>query len=108
MTSGAGNLTDFPDTCRTGWILCPCVYFFAPGGGTGTTAVPWHFPLPVLPPVRRPDASRWVPVNDPEGLVFVVWLPVNLPEASRYWVFVAVPLLVRVSALPAVRPLASR
>ena len=45
-------------------------YFLTPGGGT--TAVPWHFPLPVLPPVSRPDASRWVPLNDPEGLAFVV------------------------------------
>ena len=46
-------------------------YRFAPGGGTGTFAVPWHFPLPLLPPISRPDASRWVPVNDPEGLAFV-------------------------------------
>ena len=68
----------------------------------------WHFPLPELPPVSRPDASRWVPVNDPEGLVFVVWLPVSRPEASRYWVLVPEPLPVRVSALPAMRPLASR
>ena len=66
-------------------------YFLSPGGGAGTAAVRWHFPLPVLPPVSRPAASRWVPVNDPEGLAFVVWLPVSRPEASRYWVLVPEP-----------------
>jgi hypothetical protein len=86
----------------------PSFYRLAAGGGTGTFVTPWHFPLPVLLPIRRPDASRWVPVSDPEGLAFVVWLPVSRPEASRYWVFVAEPLPVRVSALPAKRPLASR
>ena len=83
-------------------------YLFAPGGGTGTFTTPWHFPLPLLLPVSRPDASRWVPLNDPEELPLVVELPVSRPEASRYWVLVAVPLPVRVSVLPARRPLASR
>lgn len=58
--------------------------YLTPRGGAGTTAVPWHFPLPVLPPVSRPDASRRVPVDNPEGLAVVVWLPVSRPEASRY------------------------
>jgi hypothetical protein len=69
---------------------------------------PWHFPLPVLLPIGRPDASRWVPLNDLEGLAFVIWLLVSRPEASRYWVLVASPPPVRVSALPAMRLLASR
>ena len=79
-----------------------------PGGEAETAAVTWHFPLPVLPPVSRPAASRWVLLKDPEGLAFVVWLPVSRPEASRYWVLVPELLPVRVSALPAKRPLASR
>jgi hypothetical protein len=83
-------------------------HFFTPGGGTGKGVTLGHFPLPELLPVRRPEASRWVPVNDPEGLPLVEELPVSRPEASRYWVFVAEPLPVRVSALPARRPLASR
>ena len=58
-------------------------YFFKPARGAGVRVTPWHFPLPVLLPIRRPDASRWVPVSDPEGLAFVVWLPVSRPEASR-------------------------
>ena len=67
-----------------------------------------HFPLPVLLPVIRPEASRCVPVNDPEELPLVVWLPLSRPDASRYWVLVLEPLPVRVSALQAIRPLASR
>ena len=83
-------------------------YFFAPAGGTGTRVTPWHFPLPELLPVSRPEASRWVPVTDPEWLPLVVWLPVSRPDASRYWVRLPVPETLLVSALPAVRPLASR
>ena len=41
-------------------------YFFKLGGGTGTGTV--HFPVAVLVPITRPDASRWVLVADP-------WLP---------------------------------
>jgi hypothetical protein len=62
----------------------------------------------VLLPVIRPEASRCVPVNDPDELPLVAELPVMRPDESRYWVFVAEPLPVRVSALPAKRPLASR
>ena len=54
------------------------------------------------------EASRWVAVADPDELALVDWLPVMRPDASRYWVFVAEPVPVRVSALPAKRPLASR
>jgi hypothetical protein len=74
------------------------------GGG----AVPVQFPLPELLPIIRPDSSRCVPVNDPAGLPLVVELPVSLPEAARYWVLLPELLPVRVSALPAERPLASR
>ena len=91
-----------------GLNACSRAYFFIPSGGVGTTAVPWHFPLPVLPPVSRPEASRWVPVNDPEELAFVVWLPVSRPEASRYWVRLRVPANLLVLALLAIRPWASR
>ena len=89
-------------------LLAP--HFFTPGGGTGVRVTLWHFSLPVLLPVTRPEASRCVPLNDPDELPLVVELPVSRPEASRYWVLVAVPLPlpVRVSALPARRPLASR
>ena len=45
---------------------------FTGSGGIGAPVTVLHFPLPVLPPVTRPDASRWVPVNDPEGLPLVV------------------------------------
>ncbi len=58
-------------------------YFFTLGGVTGTTAVPSHFPLPVLLPIIRPEASRWELLNDPLGLPLVAELPVNRPEASR-------------------------
>ena len=79
------------------------VHFFVPRGGTGTFTGVVHFPLPLLLPVSRPEASRWVVVL---LLAFVV--PVKRPEASRYWVVaLANPLPVRVSALPAIRPLAS-
>ena len=57
-------------------------YFLATGGGTGTFA-PWHFPLPVLLPARRPPASRWVLVNDPAVLPLVAVVPASRPEASR-------------------------
>ena len=81
-------------------------YFIAPGG-TGTFA-PWHFPLPVLLPARRPLASRWVLVKDPAVLPLVAVVPASRPEASRNCVVVPEPLPVRVSALPAKRPMASR
>lgn len=100
MTSGQVNLNAFPSACQTGRIFGPCPYFFNPGGGAGTTAAPLHFPLPALPPISRPDASRCVPVDDPDGLPLVVELPVSRPEASRYWVLVAESLRVRLSAVP--------
>ena len=103
-----GDLMEFPNACQTAWIIDPRAYFFTPAGGTGVRVTPSHFPLPVLLPARRPDASRLVPLKDPVELPLVVELPLRRPEASRYWVFVASPLPVRVSALPAVRPLASR
>jgi hypothetical protein len=85
-------------------------YLFAPGGGKGTFAVSLHFPVPELLPVIRPEASRCVPVCDPDGLPLVVELPVMRPEPSRYWVVVPEPepLWVLVSPLPWIRPLASR
>ena len=87
-------------------------YLFAPGGGKGTFAVSLHFPVPELLPIIRPEASRRVPVCDPDGLPWVAELPVRRPEASRYWVLVLEPLpeplLVRVLPLPWIRPLASR
>jgi hypothetical protein len=81
---------------------------FTGRGGTGALVTALHFPLPELLPVRRPELSRWLPVNDPDELPLEVELPVRRPEASRYWVLVAEPLPVRVPALPAERPLASR
>ena len=83
-------------------------YFFTSGGGTGTRAVPEHFPDAVLVPVTRPDASRWVLVHDPAGLPVELVLPVNRPEASRNCVVLLEPLSVRVLVLPVRRPLASR
>lgn len=87
-------------------------YFFAPVKGVGTFATSWHFPVPELLPMIRPEASRCVAVCDPDGLPLVAELPVMRPEASRYWVLVLEslpePLLVRVSPLPWIRPLASR
>jgi hypothetical protein len=64
----------------------------------------------MLLPARRPLASRWVLVNDPAVLLLppVAVVPAGRPDASRYWVVVPEPLPVRVSALPAKRPLASR
>jgi len=41
------------------------------GGGIGTFAMPWHFPLPVPVPITRPAASRLVPVKPPAGLLLV-------------------------------------
>jgi hypothetical protein len=64
--------------------------------------------VPELLPMIRPDASRRVPVCDPDGLILEVELPVMRPELSRYWVVVPEPLPVRVSPLPWIRPLASR
>jgi len=88
-------------------------------GGTGTGAEPVHFPVPVLVPIKRPDASRCILVAVPAvplvtvllvTVLLVTVLPVRRPEASRYWVWTMAPVppLIRVSALPAGRPLASR
>ncbi len=85
--------------------MTSAVYFVTLG--TGTAAVPAHFPVAVLAAIMRPDASRWVLVADP-GLPLVTVLPVSRPDASRYCVVAPDPLLVRVSAVPASRPLASR
>lgn len=92
----------------TGFWRNPPYRFTAVGGGTGTRVTPWHFPLPPLLPVSRPEASRCVPVKDPARLPLVVWLPARRPEASRNWVRVVIPATLLVSALPANRPLASR
>ena len=35
-------------------------YFFAPAGGVGTRSTPWHFPVPVLFPVARPDEYAYI------------------------------------------------
>jgi hypothetical protein len=78
--------------------------YFLPNGGT---AAPADFPLPVLRPMTRPEASRFVPVIVPAPLPLLVWLPVKRPDASRK--SVRLPLgLVRVVAVPETRPLASR
>ena len=61
-------------------------YFFVPVGGVGTRTTPWHLPVPVLFPVKRPDASRRVAVALPDMLPLVVSLPAERPEASRNWV----------------------
>ena len=66
-----------------------------------------HFPLPVLVPVTLPEASRRVPLTEPEEPL-VVWLPADLPEASRKSVRLPLVPFVREVALPVVRPLASR
>ena len=73
-------------------------------GGTGTFTGAVHLPLVVLEPLRRPEASRWV-LELPLALV----VPAKRPDASRYCVVALVGLpLLRVVALPANRPLASR
>ncbi len=82
-------------------------YFFTPGGGTGTRVTPGHFPLPVLLPVSRPEASRWEPVTVPVDLL-VVSLPVRRPEASLNCVLLLAPANLVVSAVAAKRPEASR
>ena len=48
-------------------------------GGTGTFTGAVHFPLAVLLPMSRPEASRWV-----VELPLVLVVPANRPEASRY------------------------
>jgi hypothetical protein len=48
----------------------------------GALAATWHFPLPELLPVKRPEASRWVPLKDPVVLPWVAWLPVSSPDES--------------------------
>ena len=58
--------------------------------------------------MMRPEASRWVPLNDPDELLCVAELPVTRPEASRNWVRVAAAPVVWVFALPSTLPLASR
>lgn len=62
------------------------------------------FPAPVLLPINLPEASRRVPVTKPEVPPFVVWLPADLPDASRKSVRLPLVPLVRVVALPAMRP----
>ena len=66
------------------------VHFF-PQIGDCTFATPWHFPLPELRLTSRPDASRCVPLSDPDELPLVVWLPVSRLDASRYCVLVPDP-----------------
>jgi hypothetical protein len=83
------------------------LYFFAAVGGTRTRGTTGHFPLPVLLPVVLPEASRRVPLTKPEE-PFVVWLPADRFDASRKSVRLPLVPLVRVVALPVVRPLASR
>ena len=82
-------------------------YFVRAVGGTGIRTAPWHLPLAVLAPVRRPDASRWVLVTVPDVPPLAVSLPVRRPEASRYWLLEP-ELPVNVLALPAIWPLALR
>ena len=67
------------------------VHFFPHDGGACTFATPWHFPLPELRLTTRPEGSRWVLLNDPEGLPLVVWFPVSRPDASRYCVLLPDP-----------------
>jgi hypothetical protein len=63
--------------------------------------------LPVLVPVVLPDASRRVPLTNPEEPL-VVWLPVDRFDASRKSVRLPLVPLAREVALPSTRPLASR
>ena len=81
---------------------------FTGRGGTGALGTALHFPLPELLPVRRPELSRWLPVNDPDEFPLVVKLPAERPEASRKSVRLPLVPLARVVALPATQPLASR
>ncbi len=79
----------------------PFGHFLGGVSGTGTLTGPGHLPLAVLVPVIRPDASRWVLVEEVVGLPLVVVVPARRPEASRYWVLVVpAPPLVREVALP--------
>jgi hypothetical protein len=58
-------------------------YFFDPVNRTGVRVTLSHFPLPVLLPIIRPEASRCVPLNDPDELPRIAELPVKRPEESR-------------------------
>ncbi len=55
-------------------------------------APPWHFPVTLLIPIRRPEASRRVPANDPDELPVIEKLTVSRPEASRYRVLLPEPI----------------
>ncbi len=70
-------LQSFPKLGNTGLL------FFASVNGTGVRVTPSHFPLPLLLPIISPEASRCLPLNDPDELPLVAELPVNRPEASR-------------------------
>lgn len=74
--------------------------YFLAGGTTGGLE-------PELVPVIRPEASRWVVWQVPDGWHCAVAVPVALPEASRNPEVTELPDF-RVSALPVMRPLASR
>jgi hypothetical protein len=82
-------------------------YFLTPVGGIGTREVIGHFPLPVLLPVVLPEASRRVPLTEPEE-PFVVWLPADRPEASRMTERTVPPLLFWCSMVCVTRPDESR
>ncbi len=68
-------------------------------GGDDTLTAPWHFPLPELLPISRPEASRRVVVVLPWPWELSV--PVRRPEASRNWVRLPLPANPLVVALPA-------
>lgn len=74
------------------------------GGGDGGTTGGLD---PVLVPVDRPEASRRVVLQFPEGWQLEEVVPVILPDASRN-PEVTPPPVFRVSALPVMRPEASR
>ena len=79
------------------------VYFFTGGRSGGTTGGL----EPELVAVNLPDASRWVLLQFPDGWHCAVAVPVVLPEASRNPEVTPLPDF-RVSALPVMRPPASR
>ncbi len=64
-------------------LRCVLGYRELPMGGDDTLTAPWHFPLPELLPISRPEASRnWVRLPLPANPL-VVALPVVRPLASR-------------------------
>lgn len=79
---------------------------FEEGAGVGAGFL--HCPMPVVVPVTRPEASRWMPETRFAAFPRVVVVPVSRPEASRYCVRLPVLVDVLVSALPVIRPLVSR